>query len=448
MFQEGTTQLRATVSDNCNTGFSDDSGVQLPCLTATHSVVIRTVIDVSGPRFLYVDPGKGRDITSGTVVAGTTDTVTLGQDALAEDNAYSGLTMTLSKAGVADEKVAIGLYNGANRTATVFVNYVRDATFTYSINCGTDLAPCGTLQAVINEAGEYGIIRALPGIYSGAGNTNLDMPDKTIDIGSTAGLNQTLIDCGWNTSVAVFAPTKRSRVRLEGFSIRNCLGKRGGAMVMRAVMQRRVNQIDAQGVDVSACTGLDCVASPLIVKCYFFDNSASSLGGAVFITEGRPVFEDCIFFGNVANSGGGIYVRGGEPTFKRCLFYGNVAEIDGGAVVINGGRTRMEGCNFSLNAATTNGGAVSLIKGELQLVDSFLITNYAGAFDGGVHSAGGRVSYKNVVEDGNDIGRHSNTLLQDIQARRQSTLYTSSGFAPQYIYQQPGALELELDQVP
>lgn len=181
----------------------------------------------------------------------------------------------------------------------------------------------------------------------------------------------------------------------------------------------------------------------MIVNCYFYENFASDLGGVVYISEGRPLFEGCTFYGNIANSGGAVYIRGGEPTFTRCTFYGNVAELDGGAFVINGGRTILNSCSFKMNAAGTKGGAVSLITGELHMTDSSLISNVAGVFDGGVHPAGGDAVYSNVLQDGNEIGRNANTLLQDIQSRRQANLYTQTGFAPLLVYDIPGSLERE-----
>lgn len=85
---------------------------------------------------------------------------------------------------------------------------------------------------------------------------------------------------------------------------------------MRKVQARQVNQVDTSGADVSACIGLECIASPIIRRCYFYDNAASSLGGAIFISEGRPLFEECIFFSNVANS---VSLLGPFPELKTIL---------------------------------------------------------------------------------------------------------------------------------
>lgn len=65
----------------------------------------------------------------------------------------------------------------------------------------------------------------------------------------------------------------------------------------------------------------------------------------------------------------------------------------------------------------------------------------SGAFDAAVHKIGGRVSYSNCREDGNAVGRHANTLLDDIQTRRQATLYSANGFGATHVYQMIGNLE-------
>lgn len=218
LFDEGTTKFVVTVNDNCNTGFSDDSGVQQPCLLNSTSVVVRTISDISAPRFLYVDPTNGRDNTTGSILSSTSDTLTFDANALDVDNAYTGLVVTISTPGMDDADATIGIYDGPTRTASAVGNYVIQAGSTYRIKCGNDLSPCATLQEVIALAGDYGIIRARPGIYSGIGNSNIDMMDKTMDIGSTDGYNKTLIDCGRDSAMAVFSPTRRSRVRIDGNS--------------------------------------------------------------------------------------------------------------------------------------------------------------------------------------------------------------------------------------
>jgi hypothetical protein len=46
------------------------------------------------------------------------------------------------------------------------------------------------------------------------------------------------------------------QVYIDGFSIRNCMAKDGGAFVFRYVRSPRVGRVDEIGADASSCTGM------------------------------------------------------------------------------------------------------------------------------------------------------------------------------------------------
>jgi hypothetical protein len=433
----GDTVLLVTVNDNCNTGFSDDSGVQQPCLTATASVIIRAVEREEENSFLYVSPSTGRDETSGLVVNLTTRSVYLDSNASTTDLIYTNLVATVHGTGVPPQSSRISSYNGSARLLYLYNEIVPTNVTRYSINCGSKAVPCRSLQAVINQSVENSVIIAAPGVYSGPRNTNLDLDSRTVDIISEKGFNHTVIDCEMTGGAASFTTTANFRVVIDGFSIRNCETKCGGALIFRQRSLTRVTRIDEAGRDASQCHGRQCLATPVLKNCFLYTNAASSLGGAVLITEGYPVFEDCIFFRNSANSGGAVYIRGGAPVFRRCLFYGNVAETNGGALLINGGRTALYNCNFTMNAATAKGGAITVLKGQLELFGCFITTNYAGLIDGGLHASGGEISMASSIQDGNTEGVHANTFIDDIQSRRQQLFISQNGFQAPPTYQNP-----------
>ena len=281
------------------------------------------------------------------------------------------------------------------------------------------------------------MIMAAPGIYFGPDNTNLVLDSKTVEIISESGYNYTVVDCRMGGIAAGFSTTANFRVVIQGFSFRNCESKSGGALLFLQRSLRRVSKVDSEGRDASHCNESQCLATPIFRNCFLYNNAASSFGGAVMITKGYPVFEDCIFFRNSANAGGAVYVRGGAPIFRRCLFYGNIADTNGGALLINGGRTGLYNCNFSMNAATAKGGAITVLGGKLELFGCFITTNYAGMVDGGLHALGGEVIMRNSFEDGNTEGLHANTFLDDIQARREQSLINQNGFQQPPSYKNP-----------
>ena len=433
----GDTSLQVTVNDNCNTGFSDDSGVQQPCLTAIASVIIRVMNRDEDTSFLYVSPDSGIDRTFGQVLNATSNSVFLDSNASVQELLYSNLIVTLYGPGILQQTSKISSYNGSGRVLNLYNQIIPNNITAYSINCGSKAVPCKSLQGVINQSLENSIIIAAPGVYSGPDNTHLNLDSRTVKIVSEKGYNYTVIDCEMSGAAASFTTTANFRVEINGFSFRNCMSKMGGAFLFLQRSLMRVTKVDSAGRDASQCQGTQCLQTPIFRNCFLYNNVASSLGGAIMITNGSPLFEDCIFFRNVANSGGAVYVRGGAPVFRRCLFYGNIAETNGGAVVINGGRTGLYNCNFTMNAATAKGGAIIILSGQLEVFGCYITTNYAGMVDGGVHAARGEISFQSSFQDGNTEGVHANTFLDDIQSRREQSILNQNGFQEPPSYRNP-----------
>jgi predicted outer membrane repeat protein len=95
----------------------------------------------------------------------------------------------------------------------------------------------------------------------------------------------------------------------------------------------------------------------------FANNSAASLGGAIF--GALPVLDvsKCLFVGNQAGSGGAVFVELPNPRLMQldgCTFRANRATLlHGGAFACQGCALRsMGGCVFEGNSADRDGGAV------------------------------------------------------------------------------------------
>jgi predicted outer membrane repeat protein len=142
-------------------------------------------------------------------------------------------------------------------------------------------------------------------------------------------------------SVSVLA-----QVHIDGFSIRNCMAKDGGAFVFRHVRSPRVGKVDEAGADASSCTGIQEDGDVFKVvgeRCAFVCCRVSrcSLGpsfepGVLFVLvmtcfhhslaaayhppheptascRGTPVFHNCYFYNNLASGfGGAIYIKDGD----------------------------------------------------------------------------------------------------------------------------------------
>lgn len=157
-----------------------------------------------------------------------------------------------------------------------------------------------------------------------------------------------------------------------------------------------------------AAIGLGGGSSPTIRNCAFRNNMVDTHGGgAVSISGGAPVFENCVFGGNAAAGdllgGGAVLMFGGNPSFRNCLFSGGSSENGaGGAIQVYGGAVSLENCTFANNTSGTGaGGGISIMSSfaSVSIVNSILRDNGGTFFDDQISNTGGgslSVSYSNV----------------------------------------------------
>ena len=156
---------------------------------------------------------------------------------------------------------------------------------------------------------------------------------------------------------------------------------------------------------------IDGASSPVFENCRFWDNSAWMGGAAVIDEASSPKFVDCIFNGNDAGFGGAVCVlENSSPTFRRVVFVDNRARSTddtehgstpgfGGAVYVRDSDPLFEDCEFSGNRADDwgmifghGGGGLYLSNSSPTLVRCTISGNGAdpdnGPTGGGVHMAG------------------------------------------------------------
>ncbi|HEV8609870.1 MAG TPA: right-handed parallel beta-helix repeat-containing protein [Thermoanaerobaculia bacterium] len=95
-------------------------------------------------------------------------------------------------------------------------------------------------------------------------------------------------------------------------------------------------------------------------------------GGAVYINQGSPVFNQCNFFNNYAgNRGAGVRVAAGSPSFTNSTFKGNVAESAGaGLSAASVGSLQVRSCVFRDNIVNIGGAAAAI-----EATDNVTVTN-------------------------------------------------------------------------
>jgi hypothetical protein len=203
----------------------------------------------------------------------------------------------------------------------------------------TDLA---TIQAAVDAAVAGDTIVVSPGVYTGAGNCDIDLRGKVLTIQSTQPLDpnvvaRTVIDCAGSAKEPHrgFYIVDCNGVTLSGLTITHGLASAGGAVY--------------------------CQGSTLeLAHCRILDNSA--LPGGTDYLPGGP--------------GGGLYCEKSTVKVVASLLSGNVAG--------NGASTK-EG----QAGAGGNGGGLAAVNSDIQVISSTITRNTAGqGGDGGPGAAG------------------------------------------------------------
>lgn len=122
--------------------------------------------------------------------------------------------------------------------------------------------------------------------------------------------------------------------------------------------------------------------SPTIRNCTFSRNVAVNAGGAVaMLSVCTPVFDSCAFGRNQSMYGGAVYLYRGKPVFANCLLWGNVATLDGGALYMSHSSTvlTMFNCTVASNSCNGNGGGFRVVNTPvITLTNSIVWGNHTG----------------------------------------------------------------------
>ncbi|MDA7668778.1 dockerin type I domain-containing protein [bacterium] len=143
-------------------------------------------------------------------------------------------------------------------------------------------------------------------------------------------------------------------------SFENNSGEQGGGALSE---DGSPSFIDCVFIDNAAANGgglwIDG-GSPTVVGCSFFGNSASNLGGVLYIrqccSDTDASLVDCHFLGNSARLGGAAYVLENSPSFEQCRFESNVAADQGGGMHNRTSSPTLTDCTFTSNEADQGGG--------------------------------------------------------------------------------------------
>jgi len=218
------------------------------------------------------------------------------------------------------------------------------------------------------QVSEGDVIQIENGIYSGTGNTNVELLGKAITITSVNGREYCTIDCGGehqafyvhegetpatqirdltisngysdSTGGAIYINT--ASLRIDGCAFENCFALIGGAIGNRGLNTEILGCIFTHNTAGQYAGAIHAFTHTQIIGCRFTLNDAAGPvdgnGGAIVITDTGEIF-NCLFEVNTAERlGGAVYIESSAP-ITNCTFDGNSALISGDAVYIEGPNT-------------------------------------------------------------------------------------------------------------
>jgi hypothetical protein len=166
------------------------------------------------------------------------------------------------------------------------------------------------IQAAINSSTNGDTVLVADGIYSGAGNYNIDFGGKRILVTSQNGAANTIIDCMNSGRGIYFQSNEDTTAVVDGFTIKNGTAPTdyGGA--------------------------ISCFwSSPLIKNCVLEYNNAER-GGAIALRNCSAIIRDCVLRHNSATWSGGIHFEYADATVMNTIINNNSASTFGGLGIL------------------------------------------------------------------------------------------------------------------
>jgi hypothetical protein len=179
---------------------------------------------------------------------------------------------------------------------------------------GSVAHPFDAIQEAVDIAYPNDVVVVLDGVYTGIGNSDIDLSGKAITLRSADGPSHCIIDCNGSEvdlrRAFRFNSSEGTDTVIEGLTITNGSATNGGGIL---------------------CEG---GSSPTISGCVIARNIASGSGGGIYGCQG--ILTHCVIYENHTNgTGGGLY----DCSFSiiNCTISENTASISGGGISNCGG---------------------------------------------------------------------------------------------------------------
>jgi hypothetical protein len=228
-------------------------------------------------------------------------------------------------------------------------------------------AEYATIQAAIDTAQPADEVVIANGVYTGAGNKNLDFGGKKIVVRSASGeASACIIDCEADGRGFHFHNGETGASVVSRLTVRNgqAYGYGGGMLCANSSSPTVTgcrfigNSILSNGI--AAGGGLACTegSRPSIQHCWFERNVSAGYGGGLSLANSAPNIQDSWFIANTADLGGAIHCPAlSAAVLLRLVALGNTARR-GAVLWCSNAAPILQECAIASNAASERGGAI------------------------------------------------------------------------------------------
>jgi len=282
------------------------------------------------------------------------------------------------------------------RFVPVLILFILSATVplgAYTINVPADQP---TIQAGIDDAVDGDTVLVSSGYYTGPGNREIDFQGKAITVTSADGAASCLIDCLGHKQAFVFQNGEGPGSVLQGFTIINGRGYRGGAILCLSASPIIRDNVFRDCVAENGGGAISCeegFTTPLITNNLFTGNDGGDQGGAIYFYECNALITRNTFNGNRADYNGAIDCNDSRfPVISHNLIINNTGERGGGAIGSGYFSDPLVINNLIMGNAVTSddgafgGGAVLVTRSEIRLVNNTIVGNHTPRNGGAIYA--------------------------------------------------------------
>jgi predicted outer membrane repeat protein len=246
-----------------------------------------------------------------------------------------------------------------------------------------------TIQAAVSASLEGDIVLLTDGTFRGEGNRDIVFPGYRIILQSESGDPAAcVIDCEGSAGSphrAFFFPAGEwADAAVNSITIEGGHQTQGGACYLTgdasAIFTHVVFRDNSAGK--GGALAVAGFAAPGLNNCTLEENSATTYGGALYLSDnGQVTVNGCLFLANIAPQGGAIYATGAAaPFISSTTFSGNSGAISGGALELDTSSfPTIFGSTFSANSAPTGGGLNLLGATNLPLILTLIVFGPTGS---------------------------------------------------------------------